>query len=476
MKNQHAAKEVFSPHWLRIPSQYLFSLFLLLVLLTPQWHQGTFTHLPLLRLNSNEQHYTIGVLALLPFVAVLFFLLAHLLEQPREKWRWGHRYLSLPLGAFTLLALVRTWPIQDLKHAAKVFLAIGLLGGIYLYILQNLPTAYAVGTLAAMLPVQGIVGFLQFIKQHSLNLTFFGERWLTPTVKGASVIESGGQRWLRAYGLTMHPNILGGYLGIGMLICLGASLTVKGWRRWALWSCILVAIPGFLLSFSRSAWLGTSTGLLFLLVIIRPWERLEWRSSFNWKQWVLIGTIISFVLVLFLVLYGDLLASRLWRHDSKLERRSIRDRLVDLEQAWALFKMAPLTGVGPGRYQDALWGAAGDNPPPGFRRVHNLPLLASAELGVWGGVLWLWLGLALPTALLWQNRRARRKKHRNNITSEPNAKDPTESDLGKIGWAAALIAMTVISCLTLYFYIFPNWWHAVFLALLLGGWGDWERE
>jgi hypothetical protein len=46
----------------------------------------------------------------------------------------------------------------------------------------------------------------------------------------------------------------------------------------------------------------------------------------------------------------------------------------------------------------------------------------------------------------------------------------------KIGWAAALIVMMITSFVNLHFYLFPHWWHAFFLAILLGGWGYLESE
>jgi hypothetical protein len=68
--------------------------------------------------------------------------------------------------------------------------------------------------LAASTLLQAVVGVGQAWLGHSIGLSWLGEADLDPSVRGTSIVESGGQRFLRAYGLTVHPNVLGGFDGL----------------------------------------------------------------------------------------------------------------------------------------------------------------------------------------------------------------------------------------------------------------------
>jgi O-antigen ligase len=151
------------------------------------------------------------------------------------------------------------------------------------------------------------------------------------------------------------------------------------------------------------------------------------------------------------VVYSDLLVTRFLRLSSPLEATSIQERLVDMRQAWGLIQTVPLKGTGSGYYIGALWAGVGEDRPPGFRKVHSTLLLAAAELGVGGALLWMWLLLAPPMVLVRQSERARSQN---------------------VGWAAALSAAAVIGLFDNYLYIPSTWWPALYIGLILGGWAS----
>ena len=60
---------------------------------------------------------------------------------------------------------------------------------------------------------QAVIAILQFFKQSSLGLRLLGESVLAPGLIGvASFYNSAGEKIMRAYGTTPHPNILAAYL------------------------------------------------------------------------------------------------------------------------------------------------------------------------------------------------------------------------------------------------------------------------
>jgi O-antigen ligase len=96
------------------------------------------------------------------------------------------------------------------------------------------------------------------------------------------------------------------------------------------------------------------------------------------------------LLTLLLFAYRDLVFSRLFALDTLTEAQSISDRQRDAALAVAVIRGATLTGVGLGDYLAAAQRLDAD-----AARVHNVPLLVAAELGLPGLLLWLWL-MAAP--------------------------------------------------------------------------------
>jgi O-antigen ligase len=309
--------------------------------------------------------------------------------------------------------------------------------------------------IAVLMAVQGGVASAQFLRQGAVGLAWMGEGALDPAGQGVSVIEAGGQRWLRAYGLTAHPNVLGGYLAMSILICLGALRSVKRGGRPFVWAAIVLGALGLFCSFSRSAWLGTAAGLAYLGATTQPWQGLDWRSPHVRRALAVAGVLLAASGLALALLYGELLRARLLRLGSPLEATSIQERLVDYAQAWGLIRDVPLKGVGSGYYILALWAGVGEDRPPGFRKVHDAYLLATAELGVVGAVAWASTLLVAPLAVA---RRAWRSDRRGGLRARPEA-----------GWAAAFCCALVLCFFDSYLYVPSTWWAALFMGLLAAG-------
>lgn len=430
-------------------SRVSFALSYLLAMSTPAWEQGTFTHVPVLRFRLSGQRFQVGVLTLLPLLSAVAWGVAHVVQRPARGWRWGPRHALLPVIGFGAWSLIRIWPIHIQHTALVTAVSIALFWSTYLYLLQEQGERWALWLVAALVTVQGGVAVLQFARQSALGLSALGELAIDPQGQGASVIEAGGRRWLRAYGLTPHPNVLGGYLGMGLLVCLGALVFGRArWCRW-LWVPLILGSMGLFFTFSRAAWLGTGVGLAFMIAVTRLWRVVQWRSPrVRQRAWVA-GIVLVAAAVVLSVLFRDLLVTRFLRLSSPLEATSIQERLVDMRQAWGLIRTVPLKGTGSGYYIGALWAGVGEDRPPGFRRVHSTLLLAAAELGVGGALLWMWLLLAPPVALVRQPERARSQI---------------------VGWAGALLAAVVVGLFDSYLYIPSTWWPALYVGLMLGGW------
>jgi O-antigen ligase len=103
---------------------------------------------------------------------------------------------------------------------------------------------------------QSLVGIAQFLKQGSIGLGFIGESYLRPDMQGVAVfLTENGDKIMRAYGTTPHPNILSAFLMLSIfalyfLYLHGENLKRKTKQRFFLAYAIIFF--AFFLTFSRT--------------------------------------------------------------------------------------------------------------------------------------------------------------------------------------------------------------------------------
>lgn len=353
----------------------LFGLFVILSLTTPSWRYGAFSWLPIWRFDLLAgAPMRVGIFNLLPVSLVLFWAW---LQKRDSHWRWGPPILSLPLLLFSLWAAIRVLDATP-RH---MFIYLGdliLVWLVYLFIINRSPRLRPI--LAVVILIQGVVACLQFALQRDLGLTFLGELPLNPAFSGVTVLQARGEPWLRAYGLTAHPNLVGALLALCLLLLLVRNR--EGWRGGAvLWLPVLaLGFAGLFFSFSRTAWLGAGAGLVVWFLLRRRVGAAAPRTNY---LWLLLPAIL---LVLALIFYGDLVISRFANLQEPLEARSISQRLADARLALQLAAEHPWLGVGLGRNVHAAMRLSLE-----ADRVHNVFLLSAAELGLPGLILVSWL-------------------------------------------------------------------------------------
>src|SRR5581483_5207478 len=75
--------------------------------------------------------------------------------------------------------------------------------------------------------LQGLFATIQFFAQRVAHFPLSGMAPHTASDLGAFVVESGGERWLRAYGSFGSPDLLGGFLAICFVLGLSLYLRAK---------------------------------------------------------------------------------------------------------------------------------------------------------------------------------------------------------------------------------------------------------
>src|SRR3989339_581958 len=194
--------------------------------------------------------------------------------------------------------------------------------------------------------VQGGFAIWQFAVQYSPANKWFGLASHFPWQSGASVIEVGGERWLRAYGSLGGPNPLGIYLAVALMIGLVLYLITKEWKY---------RIP-------------LAVGQIFILIGLF-WPMLSVRIDAT----------------------------------ARLEKKSLSERQEQISTAVDIIAAHPWLGVGEGAYTYELYRRQPHLSGGNYQPVHNIYLLALAELGIFGSALFLVLGMWLFRKIMGNN-------------------------------------------------------------------------
>lgn len=331
-------------------------------------------------IEGEKWHYgTIGI------YGSLFFLFAWLVVEIFINRKFIKSCLIKSKGSFYVVilflsSLLISFSFSDDFILSLYYFAVLVIGIMFFLLIQKakfkLKKLLFVFILAASL--QGMFGLGQFILQETFSCKWLGLEEHVAWVGGSSVIETNSQRWIRAYGSFSHPNVLGGFLGIGVTFSLGAILFLKNNLRekiFLLTSLILIFV-GLIVSFSRSAWLMLFTGVCFLIGYLFFHKR-------QYMGYCLKSLSILFLLIVFFVLsYSNLFFARI-SIDERLEQKSVNERISQAISSREIIESNFLRGVGLGGYTLKIWNDDNNKKPIwSYQPMHNIYLLIFAEAGL----------------------------------------------------------------------------------------------
>jgi O-antigen ligase len=211
---------------------------------------------------------------------------------------------------------------------------------------------------------------------------------IIPQNSGISVVFNGAEHWQRVYGLSPHPNLLGGHLAVGVILTFGLMMIYRGRRRFWLIAAWLFCWIILLLTFSRSAWLAVIAGGLTALILLQRGRQLN--QTVRNLLLVLVGVGL-FVVVAFALWFQPFLANRFNFTASVYETQAIAERVSAARLALQIFVAHPLIGVGISQSVVVTRDLVGTP----IDWIHNVPLLAASELGMVGITLVAFLMIAL---------------------------------------------------------------------------------
>jgi O-antigen ligase len=392
--------------WLRILPACLDGIAAAALALTPVWW-----HLSLVEPDDPSDvtavFATVGIYPSDVCLALLALGGLALLIGRAHRRTWSLRPMALGMVALPVAALL------SVLAASDQILAAGLAG--HLALLGLAWFAVAVAPVSAAWLALGVVcsaclqaglAVVQFATQQPVVPASLGLPWLPNadvSIGGTPVVlDPNGNRLLRAFGTFPHPNVLGGYLAVALVLL---PLLASSRRR--AWLCVPVGLllaAGLLASFSRAAWLATAVGLgvwWFSAFGTRRvgYAALRQAARRSWPAFAAAGVLVAVVgLVLLASPVGGLIGVRLSpRPANDLERGSIEQRLSLDRSALSLIKRHPTLGVGAGNFGEASLEA-------GLQAIfgepaHSVPLLIVAEMGIPGALAGLILAFGVLLGL-----------------------------------------------------------------------------
>lgn len=400
------------------------ALFLVFILTIPFSVRTTVVSFPIQGTSNPFLSFFLYHLDILAFLLVLGGLMFHVKHTNSPSSQTYAILISLALFLFgwTLLSLFHT----EFPRLAWLSLTRFTMGGLLIYTLTPIIREYWFTISNALLfgaAGSVCIASLQVIGQDDLGWQFFSEARLDPNTAGVAKTQLGDSELIRGYGLFPHPNILAFFL-FTSLSSLFLRYVPRGTKQKFGVGIILFAILGvgavdhYLLTSAQ----GFYTGIVLILLLANqppaPYKPLSPRVFWGVLVILTIGVILTFSHAVWpffaiLLLLTARVRTRLFHVEHQEESLSLSKfrppvygsagillgllaffipwqdtatdkRLLYLERGWDIIRDNPLWGTGLHQYVNAL--------PPGlpawqYEPVHNIWMLATAELGLIGGAL-----------------------------------------------------------------------------------------
>lgn len=314
----------------------------------------------------------------------------------REGWGWPKvrslkiRSANFWLASFFLVALLSLLKADNQALGWYRLIKLGEFIAFYFYLRGAVGKVFSIDQSFLVLVWSGFfqaaIAIGQAFKQGSLGWSWLGESILRGNIQGvANFLLAGGEKWMRAYGLLPHPNILAAWLFLAIFAFYFWYLYRFGEKD--IWLAILVypiLVWGLLLTFSRVIIGLFLVGLLvrFLLFWL---VRRRLSQEFRRRAKVLVITSLAAVAIFAVVFWPQTKARFFWPAPDQ----SISDRLLYNGVATKVIEKDFGLGLGLGQF---VWDFQRSWPYQSayfYQPVHNIYLLIASEMGLVGLAVFL---------------------------------------------------------------------------------------
>jgi len=276
--------------------------------------------------------------------------------------------------------------------SAQWLMEVGLLAAfVFTLLRQRIPArSLAVWFVVSLIP-QACLAYWQYAVQRVDAIKWLGVAFQSPKQLGVSVVEFADLRYLRAYGGMPHPNILGGWLAVGVIVAWHEAWRSASKRAVLAWSAAAAVLAGAtVLTFSRSAFLAAALGLAALAVLFFR-RRKDERSSAQFGVLAMVVTLAFAGIVAFA--QREVLLART-DQGNRLVVQSSDARLLSYADGWQVLKDRPFFGSGPNAELASLARVKFNTEIKRLRQPlespHNTFFLLAVDFGALGAVVFLW--------------------------------------------------------------------------------------
>ncbi len=306
---------------------------------------------------NNATLYLTDILVILS--AIFFFP-----KKSKKELSIGDKRITIVLATIAVIILALNFS-NDIFPMHWMLFRILIFAIIYLLLINKIATQDSLTKVLILAGTfQSIIAIMQFGEQKSIGLSFLGE----PNLEASNIakIDVNDSKIIRSYGTMPHPNILAGFLTISVIL----GMKFKKWMP-----LIGLCIVGIILTFSRSAMVAIAICmLLFTIANIRQLKK--------YYIYALIGVIAVSIAVFFT--YPSLKSHIFSTYE-------INERLESIPIAISMIE-GNLLGVGWQNSSNLMQQYTEEKIKPwDYQPIHNIYLLITAELGIFGIALVLFL-------------------------------------------------------------------------------------
>jgi len=298
-------------------------------------------------------------------------------------------FVPLGIGALSIAAAVSTITALDDVIAFYVAAHLAVLA-LFAVTASDLVVTERAGLFVKVLSVtviaQAMLATWQAITQSTAPAGALFNGWprefgVDDSVAVVAVLP-GVDRWLRAYGSFPHPNILGIFLAVALVML---SLRIEPSRLVRV--AQLAGVVGLSLTFSRSAWLALSLATITYVAATQGWRDIPAWIGRQLRSRRVLAALVAIGLVLS--------GARATQLDAFPEANSLSQRQIYDDAAWSLVAQGRPVGAGNLLIAEQRQGFGVGEP------AHNVFLITLAELGPLGVLAWLAL-LGTVVAAAWR--------------------------------------------------------------------------
>ncbi|PLX26962.1 hypothetical protein C0583_05225 [Candidatus Parcubacteria bacterium] len=330
-------------------------------------------------------------------VILLILLTSYFLYQFKKKSFLASNKVKkfwIAIAVLEFMSFVSIFVASDKLIAMQAYLRLVLGIGLFAFVSDFFrEKAKLVFAFSFVVLSEAILSIVQFVNQSIGANKYLGIASHDPTNLGVSVVEGMGnlgfiERWLRSYGTMDHPNILGAFLALGLLVFIIYTVNRNKnlQREHDLWQFVkniyayifvLFTTLGLFFTFSRAAWLGFSFGIVFyLFYLIFKNDKLS--QKYFLPLFLIIGTVCFMVSIP----YSNLIEARL-KSQGKIEFISKTERINSIQTAKEIIDYNFILGTGIGNYTIEMKNEhIKDQPAYAYQPVNNTFLLVLSEAGI----------------------------------------------------------------------------------------------